>query len=111
MCTKSASLSNPATDLGKERRVRSSVTARTADNKVGNHSGLFLRKPLSQDGLSCTVGAHRIWRLAAPAGWPSLAAVTYNGHNSCVLEQCQGVSNSQKNIKEHRVMYSIVKLV
>lgn len=107
MCTKSASLSNPDTDLGKERRVRSSVTVRMADNKVGNHSGLLLRKPLSQDGLSCTVGTHRIWRLAAPAGWLSLAAVTYNGHNSCVLEQCHGVSNSQKNIKEHRVMYYV----
>lgn len=99
MCTKSASLSNPDTDLGKERRVRSSVTMRMADNKVGNHSGLLLRKRLSQDGLSCTVGTHRIWRLAAPAGWLSLAAVTYNGHNSCVLEQCHGVSNSQKKHK------------
>lgn len=36
------------------KRVRSSVTARTADNNVGRRSGLLLRKLLSKGGLSCT---------------------------------------------------------
>lgn len=41
---------------GEERRVRSSVTTRTADNKVGRHSGLVLRKLLSEGGLSSPWG-------------------------------------------------------
>lgn len=56
MCTRSASLSNPATDLGKERRDRRSVTKLMAVNQAGKHSGLFLGKRLFQESLSCTVG-------------------------------------------------------
>lgn len=95
MCTRSASLSNPATDLGNERRVRSSVTIWVGDNKAGKHLGSWFRKSLSQEGLAGIARTHRIWWHMVPAGWLPLIAVTCNGCNSCVLEKHQWVSNFQ----------------
>lgn len=101
MCTRSASLSNPATDLGKEGD-RSSVTTGW-QRTHGKHSGRLLGMPFFSGG---PVLHHRDPQNKATGGPQPLplVAATCNGHNPWVLECCPGEAwRLSKNIKEYRI--------